>query len=186
VRGLQKRGALAPLSGIGMTASPPSARIGPTTPSRVLHVALALGVASVVVAVDQVTKSLAVEHLGNRPVHLWGPFGFALGYNSGSAFSLFTGQPVLLGVTAGAAAVVLVVMAWRSNRWGIVVALGLVLGGALSNLLDRALRGHGGAVVDFITLTHWPTFNVADSCVTVGVVLLVALLILQPPRTAQR
>ena len=46
--------------------------------------------------------------------------------------------------------------------------LGLVLGGALGNLADRAFRGHHGDVVDFITLTHWPTFNVADACITVG------------------
>ncbi|HUA94033.1 MAG TPA: signal peptidase II, partial [Acidimicrobiales bacterium] len=55
------------------------------------------------------------------------------------------------------------------------VAVGLVLGGALGNLSDRAFRGHHGDVVDFVTLTHWPTFNVADACITVGVVLLVVL-----------
>ena len=55
------------------------------------------------------------------------------------------------------------------------VAFGLILGGALGNLSDRLFRGHHGAVVDFITFTHWPTFNVADSSITIGVVLVVVL-----------
>ena len=53
------------------------------------------------------------------------------------------------------------------------MALGLLLGGALGNLTDRLFRGHHGAVVDFITLTHWPTFNVADSSITIGAVLVI-------------
>jgi len=119
---------------------------------------------------DQLTKSLAVAHL-SRPVHVIGPFGLALGYNSGAAFSLFTGAaPVIAAV-----AVVLVgALAWlarRASSTGMAVALGLVLGGALGNLADRALRGHHGQVVDFVTFPHWPTFNLADACITVGVIL---------------
>ena len=63
-----------------------------------------------------------------------------------------------------------------SQKHGVALALGLILGGALGNLADRAFRRHHGSVVDFITLSHWPTFNVADSCITVGVVVLVVLL----------
>jgi signal peptidase II len=61
------------------------------------------------------------------------------------------------------------------QRWPMALALGLVLGGALGNLTDRVVRGHHGAVVDFVALHFWPTFNVADSCIVVGVLLAVAL-----------
>ena len=125
-----------------------------------------------VVAADQITKSVVVADL-HRPVHVVGPFGLALGYNSGSAFSLFTGAPAVIAVVAIVLVVVLVVLAWRAPSLPVAVAVGLVLGGALGNLADRAFRGHHGDVVDFITLSHWPTFNVADVCITVGVVLLV-------------
>jgi signal peptidase II len=140
-------------------------------PRRLL---LALVVAAVVVLVDQVTKSLAVAHL-THPVHVVGPFGLGLGYNSGSAFSLFTGDAGVLAAVAVVLVAVLVFLAWRSRSTGIALALGLVLGGALGNLADRAFRGHHGQVVDFITFPHWPTFNVADSCITVGVILLMGL-----------
>jgi signal peptidase II len=129
-------------------------------------------VAGAVVVADQVTKSVVVADL-HRPVHVVGPFGLALGYNSGSAFSLFTGAPAAVAAVAVVLVGVLVVLAWRAPSMPVAVAVGLVLGGALGNLADRAFRGHHGDVVDFVTLTHWPTFNVADACVTVGVVLLV-------------
>ena len=51
---------------------------------------------------------------------------------------------------------------------------GLVLGGGVGNLSERVVSGHHGLVADFITLSHWPTFNVADACITVGVVVLAA------------
>jgi len=162
VRGLQERGALAPLSG-------PSPS-GTARPAR--RLLLALAVAAVVVLVDQVTKSLAVAHL-ERPRHLLGPLGLGLGYNSGAAFSLFTGLAPVLAVVAIVIVSMLLYLAWRARRARTAVAIGLVLGGAVGNLADRAVRGHHGSVVDFITLTHWPTFNVADSCIVVGGILLV-------------
>lgn len=122
------------------------------------------------VAADQATKSLAVAHL-HRPVHLLGPLGLGLGYNSGAAFSLFTGAVALLAPVAVVLVGLLAWLAWRAASAGLAVALGLVLGGALGNLADRALRGHHGEVVDFLTFTHWPTFNVADAAITVGVLL---------------
>jgi len=67
--------------------------------------------------------------------------------------------------------------------------VGLVLGGAVGNLVDRALRGGsgflGGAVVDFIDLRWWPIFNVADSCVVVGAVLLVFVTLFRPPEAGR-
>jgi signal peptidase II len=139
----------------------------------------------VVVAVDQVTKS-AVEANLHRPVHLLGPFGLALGFNSGSAFSLFTGRPAILVPVAIVLVGVLLWAIWHARNLTAAIALGLVLGGAVGNLTDRALRGHGGSVVDFITLSHWPTFNVADACITVGVVLLAFVLVRQPASWAER
>jgi signal peptidase II len=136
---------------------------------------VALAVAAGVVVVDQVTKSAAQAHL-RAPVHLVGPFGFALGYNTGSAFSLFTGAPAVLGAVVALVAAALVWAARRAQRRSVAVALGLVLGGAIGNLADRVFRGHHGAVVDFITLSHWPTFNVADACITVGTIVLVVSL----------
>ncbi len=135
---------------------------------------LALVVGVLVVLVDQVTKTLVVSDL-TGPKHLFGPFGLSLGYNSGSAFSLFTGWAPLLVVVALLVVGVLLALALRTRRASVAVALGLVLGGALGNVADRLFRGHHGEVVDFITLTHWPTFNVADACITIGIVLLIAL-----------
>lgn len=154
---MQERGAVAPLNA-----------------ARARRLLLTAGVAAAVVAADQTTKSLAEADL-HGPVHLLGPLGLALGYNSGSAFSLFTGDAPVLAVVALALVGALVWLAWRSRSTWVSLALGLVLGGALGNLADRAFRGHGGDVVDFITLRHWPTFNVADACITVGVVLLLVL-----------
>jgi len=125
-----------------------------------------------VIAVDQGTTSWVLADL-HRPVHLVGPVGLALEYNSGSAFSLLSGAgdwlaPVVVVILLGVGW-----LAWRARRPLLAVAYGLVIGGALGNLADRLLRGHHGDVVDFVTLSHWPTFNVADACITVGVVLLI-------------
>jgi signal peptidase II len=128
-------------------------------------------VAAAVVVADQVTKSVVEAHLHN-PRHVLGPFGLALGYNSGAAFSLFTGLTPLVVLVGVVLVAVLCWLARRTQGTLVAVGLGLVLGGALGNLADRLFRGHHGAVVDFITLTHWPTFNVGDACITVGVVLL--------------
>ena len=149
----------------------PVAALSHTRSRRLL---LAAGVAAAVVAVDQVTKSVVEADL-HRPEHVVGPFGLSLGYNSGSAFSLFTGDAPVIAAVAVVLVVVVAWMAWHARRAAMAVALGLVLGGALGNLCDRAFRGHHGDVVDFITLSHWPTFNVADACITVGVIMAAAL-----------
>jgi signal peptidase II len=134
--------------------------------------ALAVGIAVVVVAADQATTSWVEADL-RHPVHLLGPFGLAVRYNSGSAFSLFTGDGPLLVAVSVVVAGALVVAAWRSRSRVAAVGYGLVLGGAVGNVADRLFRGHHGDVVDFITLSHWPTFNVADAAITIGLVLLV-------------
>ena len=178
--GLQERGAVAALSrrrrgpatedpGTQNPAAEPAARHAGTGPRRLI---IGLVTAGVVVALDQVTKSLAVARL-TTPVHLLGPFGLALGYNSGAAFSLFTKAAPLLGSVASVLAVGLGWLAWRARSGGVALSAGLVLGGALGNLCDRLFRSQHGSVVDFITLSHWPTFNVADACITLGALSLV-------------
>ena len=126
-----------------------------------------------VIVADQVSKSLEQTALASGPSHVLGPLDLELSYNSGAAFGIGRGLAPLV-VAAG---VVLVLVVFGSGRavtgrtgW---VAAGLLLGGAVSNLGDRVFRGHGGAVIDWIHLSHWPTFNVADSCVVAGVGLLV-------------
>ncbi|MGH8987730.1 MAG: signal peptidase II [Acidimicrobiales bacterium] len=128
-------------------------------------------VTAVTIAADQATTSWAVADL-HHPVHLVGPLGLALEYNSGTAFSLLTGAGTWLVVVVVVLLLLVGWLAWRARRRLLAVAYGLVLGGAVGNLADRLLRGHRGNVVDFVTLSHWPTFNVADACITVGVVLL--------------
>lgn len=136
---------------------------------RVLVVVL---VAAAVVTADQVTKSLAVAHLGAQPVHLLGPFSLQLAYNTGVAFSVGAGlgEPVIVVVTVGLVIVLLLLgkgMATLSQALGV----GLTLGGAIGNLSDRLLRP-GGAVVDFIHPSFWATFNLADTAVVCGIALL--------------
>jgi signal peptidase II len=130
-----------------------------------------------VVVVDQLTKAWAVANLEDRDIDLIGSLRFHLERNSGAAFSLNQGRGGLIAVLA-LAVVVAVVWVGRSvqTKAG-AVTVGLVLGGALGNLVDRFFRsGHGflgGAVIDFIDVQWWPIFNVADIAVTVGGLLLV-------------
>lgn len=145
--------------------------------ARRRSLAVALGVAAGVVLVDQVTKSVAERELANGPVHVVGPLTLSLGYNTGSAFSLFTGWAPLLATLGIVMALLLGWFAWHSGRSSVGVALGLVLGGALSNVADRLFRGHDGGVVDFVSLRYWPTFNVADACIVVGAATLVVLIV---------
>ncbi len=125
-------------------------------------------VAAVVVIADQVTKTWAVHRLQHGPVHLVWKLDLELEFNSGSAFSLARGwAPILAAVTV--VVVVLLLASVRRVRSDLLaVSIGLVVGGALGNLADRVLRSHHGAVVDFIALHFWPTFNVADTAIVVG------------------
>lgn len=139
---------------------------------------VASGVGAVIIAGDQITKSLAIARL-HGPEHVIGPFGLNLQFNSGVAFSLFTGASGVIVAAVVAVVALLVVVTWQSQSVPMSVGLGMVLGGALGNLSDRVFRGHHGAVVDFITLTHWPTFNVADASISLGAVLIAALVLFQ-------
>jgi signal peptidase II len=76
----------------------------------------------------------------------------------------------------------LAALVWRAPTLGRAAIIGLILGGALGNLGDRLFRDDHGAVVDFVDLHFWPTFNVADACITVGCLLLVVSLLRAPGR----
>ena len=129
-------------------------------------------IAALVVTADQVTKSLAVADLSHHGVHVLGPIYLRLYYNAGVAFSVGTGLtgPVIVIVIA-----LVLSIAWVARGVPTMpgaVAFGLILGGAVGNLADRLFRGHHGAVIDFLYTRIWPTFNLADSCIVVGCILL--------------
>jgi signal peptidase II len=137
-----------------------------------------IGAIATIVAIDQLTKVWAVAALSDGPVHVIGEtVEFELTRNGGGAFSRFQGMTPVLAVGAIIVTVVLARVLRRTTDAVLVVALTLVLGGALGNLVDRFARAPGflrGHVVDFISIGWWPVFNVADSCVTIGAVLLIA------------
>lgn len=137
-----------------------------------------------VVAVDQLTKSWAVSRLSRGDIHVFWKLDFVLEYNSGSSFSFAQGWAPVIGGAAAVVVAILLVMVRHARSNAVAAALGLVIGGALGNLSDRVFRSHHGAVVDFIAFHFWPTFNVADSCVVVGSILLVILLWRSHPQPA--
>lgn len=139
-----------------------------------------IGLAAVVVVLDQATKWWAVAALDRgEPVALVGEFlQLRLVYNPGAAFSLGTEYTWLLTILAAVAVAVILHFAWRtrSRAWG--VALGLILGGAFTHLLDRLFRQPGfakGHVVDFIDYAGFFVGNVADIAIVVGACLAILL-----------
>lgn len=133
-----------------------------------------------ILAADQISKQLAESAIQlYERVPLLPYLNLTLTYNRGAAFSFLSDQGGwqrwFFSVLAMVVTVVLVV--WlrqldRANRWT-AISLSLIIGGAVGNLIDRLLFGH---VIDFIDLYygqwHWPAFNVADSAITVGVVMM--------------
>jgi signal peptidase II len=158
--------------------SPPPAR----------RVWLLAGVALAVLVVDLITKLLAVRNLEWRePVRVLGGLVYIqLVRNPGAAFGLATGMTWLLTLIAVGVVVAIIRVAGRLRSRGWAVALGLVLGGALGNLVDRIFRYPGtfrGWVVDMVSVFApdgrvWPVFNAADSAICTGGALLVLLAVL--------
>jgi len=139
--------------------------------------ALVVAVAAVVVVIDQLTKTWAAHTLATRDIDLVWTLRLHLARNRGAAFSLGFGSGGVIAILAIVVVIVFLVVGRSVNtKWG-VLSLGLVLGGAVGNLVDRAVREGsgflGGAVVDFIDPQWWPIFNVADMAVSIGGVLLV-------------
>jgi signal peptidase II len=146
----------------------------------------AIGLAAV--AADQLTKHIVTGHLVlDDGIHVVGPFWIHHVQNSGIAFGLFSSAtPIVIVLTGIAIAWMLLFFARSGARHPVLpVALGLVIGGSASNLLDRVRLGY---VTDFIDLRYWPAFNLADSFIVVGVAILLGTLLASDrvPRTRGR
>jgi signal peptidase II len=130
------------------------------------------------IAADQLTKLIVASELTlDEGLHVVGPFSIHHVQNSGIAFGLFaSATPVVTALTALAVGWMLLFFARSGSRHPVLpVALGLLIGGSTSNLIDRIRLGH---VTDFLDLRYWPAFNLADSFIVVGVgILFVALLL---------
>ena len=135
--------------------------------------------AAITVGVDQFTKALVLAFVEPYQAVEWAPFlSCVLVFNTGISFGLFAGETALLRwVLIGLALAVSVLLTswlYKEKRLRVASALGLILGGAIGNVVDRIFRH---AVVDFLDFHiggwHWPAFNLADSAITVGVVLYV-------------
>ena len=134
-----------------------------------------LAIALVVLAADQLSKIWIRAHTAQRPIFQAGFFQIIYTENTGAAFGLLPNQFALLSVTAVIGIILILFFvfyfsrhyAFMDTRWGR-LALGLVLGGTLGNFIDRLRFGF---VTDFISVGFWPVFNVADSAVTVGIIL---------------
>lgn len=152
---------------------------------QVRRLAPFLGVSALIVVFDQLTKAFIRARL--QEGESWPVFGTLLRIshveNSGAAFGILQGASVFLLITTvvgvGALCAYLLLVP-QGNRW-YTLALALVLGGALGNFIDRATRG---TVTDFIDPTRYPAFNIADSSIFVGVVVLLAATYFVPERPA--
>ncbi len=133
-------------------------------------------VAGLVYVVDQASKAAVEATLAGRPPISVIPGVLTLTYttNSGGAFGFGRSAPWLFALATVVVSGVIVVTSLRAMRLPVAIALGLILGGALGNLTDRVANGPGisGHVTDFIDLQVWPVFNVADSAIVIGAVLL--------------
>ena len=158
------------------TDAPPSAAVPVVEPPR--RFLLLLSIAAVILVLDLITKIIAVAVLtpGESPSILGGLVYFSLLRNPGAAFSLATGMTWVLALIAIAVVVVIIRIAGRLRSLPWAIGLGLVLGGAIGNLIDRIFRAPGflqGHVVDFVSVfgpnaEYFPVFNVADSAITIG------------------
>ncbi len=145
-----------------------------------MHKILWLSLSLVIITIDQLTKMWAVKTLSyGYPMEVLPFVNFTLLHNTGAAFSfladaggwqrwLFMGLAIIISI-----GLVIWLLRLSVQQLGLAIALALILGGALGNLIDRVIYGY---VVDFIDVYyqtwHWPAFNVADSAITIGVTIL--------------
>jgi signal peptidase II len=178
---------------------PPDVRVGSSTnglaPVSVVERPLGagpvqwLGLAAVAVAAlvaDQVTKHVVTRSLRlDEAVHVVGPLSIHHVQNSGIAFGFFGSATSVVTIVTAAAIVWMVVFFARSGARHPVLpaALGMLVGGSLSNLVDRIRLGH---VTDFIDFKYWPAFNLADSFIVVGVAILLVALVASDRAPEQR
>ncbi len=144
------------------------------TPAR----RLGIGAAVLVILLDQISKPLMRDWLADTDISVTSFFNLVSAWNKGVGFSLLTltlpSGPYILSALALAISTGLLIWLLRTQRNLPALALGLVIGGALGNVIDRLRQG---AVFDFVDVHiggyHWPAFNLADSALSIGVVLLV-------------
>ena len=133
---------------------------------------MSLLISAVIVLLDQVSKAWALRDLADgRIIHVIWTMQFNLTFNRGMAFSRGTGIGPIIGVIGLVVVVLLLLSLRRADNTLTRVATGLIIGGALGNILDRLFRGSGwmrGAVIDFIDFQWWPVFNVADMAIMIG------------------
>jgi len=139
-----------------------------------------LWISLLVIVLDQASKLLAEVYLTQQPLAVMPLFNLTLRYNEGAAFSFLSNaggwQRWFFITLSGVISIALVIWLFRLKRQQRLqtTAIALVLGGAIGNLIDRSLYGH---VIDFIDVYwgqhHWPAFNIADSAITVGAILLI-------------
>ena len=133
---------------------------------------MSLLVAAVIVLLDQISKAWALGALSDgRIIHVIWTMQFNLTFNRGMAFSRGTGIGPIIGVIGLVVVVLLLLSLRRADNALTRVATGLIIGGAVGNILDRLFRGSGwmrGAVIDFIDFQWWPVFNVADMAIMIG------------------
>jgi signal peptidase II len=149
-------------------------------PTRPRRVALLFAVAVFVVVADVAAKAIVVSRMpGHAPIRLLGGLlTITLTRNGGAAFSIGTSMTIVFTAIALGVIVYILRAARNLRSIGWAIALGLLLGGATGNLLDRIFRAPGlfqGHVVDWIELPHWPVFNLADSAIVCAGVLVVLL-----------
>ncbi len=148
----------------------------PAAKPRIPFLAVSLPLAALILVSDRITKSWAESTLGGIPGNSMQVIGnwvrFSLSHNSGAAFSTFQGGQTLLYVVIAAVIVVVGYGYYRylpRDKWLLQVCVGLQLGGALGNLIDRFQHVY---VIDFIDVGvgdhRWPWFNIADSAIVVG------------------
>lgn len=151
-----------------------------------------LWLSAAVVALDQATKYLVTRHFElHEAVEILPFFSLVLVHNTGAAFSMLhdAGGWQRWGLSALAVAVSIAIMLWlprlRMPSWRLALALALILGGTLGNLCDRLVLGYVIDFLDFyIGTSHWPAFNVADSAITVGALLLIVDTLRREPADA--
>jgi signal peptidase II len=133
---------------------------------------MSLLVAVVIIVLDQLSKAWALRDLADgHIIHVIWTLQFNLTYNRGMAFSRGTGLGPVIGVMALVVVVMLLLSLRRADNSLTRLATGLIIGGAIGNILDRLFRGSGwmrGAVIDFIDFQWWPVFNIADMAIMIG------------------
>jgi signal peptidase II len=149
-------------------------------PTRPRRVGLLLAVAAFVLVADVISKSIVVARMADHPPIrlLGGLLTITLTRNGGAAFSIGTSMTIVFTAIAVGVIVYILRAARNLRSIGWAITLGLLLGGATGNLLDRIFRAPGafqGHVVDWIELPHWPVFNLADSSIVCAGVLVVLL-----------